>query len=393
MPSIRIRADHDSLSTIAQGFEREANNTRQTLQRLKSQLEVLQGGDWIGKGGTAFFAEMNSDVLPAIARLAAALEAAQRTTRQISQVMQEAEDEASSIFERGGLDTTPGGAPAPEGGPSPSGTRDEEIFGGVYAALGGGGGVAGGGTPGGGSAGGGASSGGGSTSAGSSSGGGGGASAGGGASSGGAPAGGNMPGGNQNPLLAQDPAQLFNDSYMSGMVGTTFEGADSPEMREALLGLAQNPTGADLDRLLEKIAKLRGRPVSDIKKEYEKFLKIRAQAVAVAAANGQPPPPPLSEVLQSAFMGSTQQLRFGKVVGEAFGVDPVFGALLSPTGGMGATDGLTLPTANSAAGYQAVFQDAATYLSNYHRAGPGQNYLGGGPQTGLQYWTQKVGLP
>ena len=33
-------------------------------------------------------------------------------------------------------------------------------------------------------------------------------------------------------------------------------------------------------------------------------------------------------------MGTTAQLRYGQVVGDAFGIDPVFGAMLNPTGGM-----------------------------------------------------------
>jgi hypothetical protein len=192
----------------------------------------------------------------------------------------------------------------------------------------------------------------------------------------------------QNPLLARDPAALFSNNYMSGLVGSSFAGADSVELRDALLELSRNPKGAELERILARIAKLRGRPLKEIQAEYEKFLKIRAQAVALAAANGQSPPPPLSEVLQSQFMGSTQQMRFGQVVGDAFGVDPIFGALLNPTGGMGG--GAAIPNSNSAAGYNAVFQDAANYLSSYHHVGPGPNYLGPDPQAGMNYWAKTL---
>jgi hypothetical protein len=323
---------------------------------------------------------MNGDVLPALRRWLAALEAAQRATSQISRLMQEAEQEAASLFR---LDSSSGGGES--GAPGQAGdTGDESIFAGVYAAMGS---MTGGGSPGAGV--GGAPSGGGVPAT---SGGGGGASSGGGGGGGGGAqtmnVGGIGPTPAQNPLLARDPAALFTNDYMSGFVGSSFAGGDSPELREALLELARNPKGAELERILEKIARLRGRSLKDIKLEYEKFLKIRAQAVAIAAAKGQSPPPPLSELLQSQFMGTTQQLRFGRVVGDAFGVDPVFGSLLSPTGGMGA--GAAIPAPNSAAGYHAAFQDAANYLSSYHNTGPGPNYLGPDPQAGMNYWTKTL---
>ena len=81
MSAPKIRTDHDVLAAIAQRFDTEANDTRQTLQKLKSQMEVLQGGDWIGKGAQAFYREMNGDVLPALQRLINALEAARLSGR------------------------------------------------------------------------------------------------------------------------------------------------------------------------------------------------------------------------------------------------------------------------------------------------------------------------
>lgn len=165
------------------------------------------------------------------------------------------------------------------------------------------------------------------------------------------------------------------------------QGAGSPEMRDALMELAQNPTGDALDKVLAKIAKLRGRKLSDIKKEYEKFLKIREQAAANAKAKGLPPPPPLNEVLQGDFMGSEQQLHSGELIGETFGVDPVFGALLNPQGGL--SESSVVPDAHSAEGLHEATADAAGYLQQYHDLGPGRNYLGAGANT-LGFWQQKL---
>jgi len=96
--SSTTRADYESLSQIARSFGQQADATRQSLQRLRSKMGVLQGGDWEGKGADKFYQEMDSAVLPAVQRLAQALERASETTRQISRVMKQAEDDAARLF-------------------------------------------------------------------------------------------------------------------------------------------------------------------------------------------------------------------------------------------------------------------------------------------------------
>ena len=98
MPAPKIRADHDQLNQIASKFGRQANDVQNSLKRVKGYVDTLQGGDWVGKGATAFYSEMDSEVLPALSRLASALYAAQKVTNQISKIMQGAEDEAARIL-------------------------------------------------------------------------------------------------------------------------------------------------------------------------------------------------------------------------------------------------------------------------------------------------------
>ncbi len=88
MSPSKVRADYEQLAEIAEAFGQQAESAQQTLGDLKEIISVLQGGDWVGKGADAFYAEMNSAVLPATARLAAALSA----TRRISRVMKQALD-------------------------------------------------------------------------------------------------------------------------------------------------------------------------------------------------------------------------------------------------------------------------------------------------------------
>jgi uncharacterized protein YukE len=61
-------------------------------------MNTLQNGDWIGQGARAFFREMDSEVLPAVQRLQAALETAARTTGEINRIMQQAEEQAARLL-------------------------------------------------------------------------------------------------------------------------------------------------------------------------------------------------------------------------------------------------------------------------------------------------------
>jgi len=98
MAASRVRADHEQLTQIAQRFGSESERTRATLQTLQSKKAILEGGDWIGRGATKFYTEMDQYILPSVKRLADALGAAQQTTTKISRIMKAAEDEAAALF-------------------------------------------------------------------------------------------------------------------------------------------------------------------------------------------------------------------------------------------------------------------------------------------------------
>ena len=184
---------------------------------------------------------------------------------------------------------------------------------------------------------------------------------------------------------------------MKSLIGSKFDGADSSELRNAMNELAQNPTGAS-DQLLARIAQLRGRSFDEIKSGYQKFLQVRQQAID----SGQEPPEQLWSSIHGDFMGSTSQMRYGKIVGDAFGMDPVFGAILNPTGGMVGPGNKAFDADSSAVGYHGIVHDAAGYLYNYHNhAGPGYDYLGregrntaspySGQREGIRYWRDTIG--
>lgn len=110
MPSPKVRVDYQELAAAATGFGRQAELARTMLQAVRKQQAVLQGGDWIGVGASQFYTEMNSEVLPTLNRLVLALEAASRTTQQISQIMKTAEEEAARVLRGTGGGGAAGGS-------------------------------------------------------------------------------------------------------------------------------------------------------------------------------------------------------------------------------------------------------------------------------------------
>jgi WXG100 family type VII secretion target len=118
MAAAKIRADYEQLKAVAGRFGSQAQAARQTLQALQRQMEVLHAGDWIGQGATAFYQEMGDQVLPTLKRVAAALDSAQQTTLQISQIMAQAEADAAHVLRGDGArwDTVP--VPSMAAGPA-----------------------------------------------------------------------------------------------------------------------------------------------------------------------------------------------------------------------------------------------------------------------------------
>lgn len=101
MPAPRVRADHQQLNQLAQKFGQQSEAINALQQNVKSKMQVLEGRDWVGKGATKFYNEMNSSVLPSVKRLSTALAHAKEVTLKISKIMQQADDDVAALF-RGG---------------------------------------------------------------------------------------------------------------------------------------------------------------------------------------------------------------------------------------------------------------------------------------------------
>jgi|YNPBryBLVA2012_1023415.scaffolds.fasta_scaffold00875_1 WXG100 family type VII secretion target len=96
--SDEIRANYDELKTVVSRFMAQSQSIEELQQKVRSAMEKLENGGWIGLGADAFFAEMQGVVLPAVDRLIKALADASRTTGEIATTIQNAEQEASGLF-------------------------------------------------------------------------------------------------------------------------------------------------------------------------------------------------------------------------------------------------------------------------------------------------------
>lgn len=323
-----IQADYDALAAVASRFGNQAQSNQELLARVRQAMRPLESGGWQGRGSTAFFAEMNGEVLPAMQRLAAALDQARSVTLDIARVVRQAEEEAARPFRDGS---------ATSGAADDAGTAA-----GVDAPA---------------------------------------------AGSGALP-------------MPMDPSRIFTDSYMQGLVGSRVQGADSPLLNRAMETLAGNPTPQQVQQALDQIAEARGLSRDVVQAHYERYLELRSEAERIGAAKGHEAISAVNQFFHDRFMGSATQLRYGQVVGEALGVDPVFGALLNPSGGLVGPGNAAIDLGQSALGYHGVVHDAAGYLFNYHSIGPGYDYLGlegrdtssplSGQQAGIQYWTRQL---
>lgn len=200
-----------------------------------------------------------------------------------------------------------------------------------------------------------------------------------------------------NNLLVRDPGRLFSPNNLRGLIDLQVKGA-GPELGAAMFDFLKNPSKSNGKNLIIIIINLRGRPEAEISVEFEKFQEVMDQR---NAAN-----PEAAEALgggggSQSFMGSMTQMRYGSVVGDAFGIDPTFGAMLNPDGGVVGPGNWSFAGPDTAVGYHKIAHDAAGYLHNFHQVGPGYDYMGSGagapsnPNTGhaagLSFWRKTLG--
>ncbi|HMO07105.1 MAG TPA: hypothetical protein PKD10_05580 [Paracoccaceae bacterium] len=225
-------------------------------------------------------------------------------------------------------------------------------------------------------------------------------------------------------LVQRDPNELFTDDYMQSLRTAEFKGAGEPKLKDLMREIDKGLADDRREVVLKALAEIVGASYGQLDVDYERFLVLRKQQEAMRGKNGKGAVDPLNEGMHPDFLGSKSQLIFGKVLGDGFGIHPVLGALLSPTGGLvGPGNWLVEPQEFEFKGFKlttpglvkaghlapdnplalhGTVHDAAGYLFNYHDEGPGYNYLGSseetrstddpmaGQRSGIEYWVNKV---
>jgi len=93
-----IRVSYDMMQKFQNSFRGQESAVQQTTQKLTKVIEQLRGGDWIGEGATAFFSEMDGEVLPAMKKLQNVMAEGDRVSKEIEKIQHETEASIESIF-------------------------------------------------------------------------------------------------------------------------------------------------------------------------------------------------------------------------------------------------------------------------------------------------------
>ncbi len=94
----KVQADYDELGAIANELGQEAASAEQLMTKIMNMVGQLESGGWIGRGAESFYAEMHDLVEPGLNRLVRALEDGSSAIKQISNILSQAESDASGQF-------------------------------------------------------------------------------------------------------------------------------------------------------------------------------------------------------------------------------------------------------------------------------------------------------
>lgn len=102
MSNLIIQADYDQLEQVAARLGQQSEQSAALLTAVRQCAERLIQEGWSGRGSAAFAAELGDELLPALQRMIAALDAGQGIVGEISALMRAAEEEAARLFQGSG---------------------------------------------------------------------------------------------------------------------------------------------------------------------------------------------------------------------------------------------------------------------------------------------------
>lgn len=93
-----MRANYRALDLIAKQFANGSDSTEIVLNMLRTQVDDLRGGGWLGEAADDFYTEMEDVIFPTFVRLINGLRAVGDATNKVITTIQQGDEEASGLF-------------------------------------------------------------------------------------------------------------------------------------------------------------------------------------------------------------------------------------------------------------------------------------------------------
>lgn len=93
-----ILVNFEMMKKFQNSFRGQEAAVQKTIGSLSKVIEQLRQGDWIGEGATAFFNEMDNDIIPAMKRLQEVMAEGDRVSKEIEKTQHETEKSIESLF-------------------------------------------------------------------------------------------------------------------------------------------------------------------------------------------------------------------------------------------------------------------------------------------------------
>jgi WXG100 family type VII secretion target len=93
-----IKLDYELAEAMAKTFKKGADQIEATINEIKNQASILEGGALLGKGGSSFHEALTSKMGPALSRLMAKFIELEADVQSAISSMRDADQESKSKF-------------------------------------------------------------------------------------------------------------------------------------------------------------------------------------------------------------------------------------------------------------------------------------------------------
>jgi WXG100 family type VII secretion target len=91
---------YDQTSQVTKTFRQQQSEIAQMTQKLKAAHQQLEGKDWVGVGAKQFNQDMNEKLMPALNRLASAMQEGADSIVKAENIMKKADDDQKNLWSK-----------------------------------------------------------------------------------------------------------------------------------------------------------------------------------------------------------------------------------------------------------------------------------------------------